>query len=126
MTVTCTNTATTATTTPITDPTAPVPADNLPAQPHRKRGKGSKADAIRRMLKQGRSVNDICRKLGVTRQYVYSTRYFMNRDQGLGSIPKPVQKPVQEAVQKPVQEAVQTPPAPKPSLWGRIANWFRC
>jgi transposase-like protein len=84
----------------------------------KKRRKATRADRIRRMINEGgHSVGDIARKVGVSRQYVYTTRYHMRRAQGLGAISNEVPAPTR------IEPAQDTGIDRPPSLWARIKAW---
>ena len=94
----------------------------------KKRRKSTRADRIRRMINEGgHSVDDIARKVGVSRQYVYTTRYHMRRAQGLGAIsnevPAPTRIELPTPVEKPVEQAQDTGIDRPLSLWERIKAW---
>lgn len=84
---------------------------------------------IRRMINEGtHSVGDIARKVGVSRQYVYTTRYQMRKEQGLGAISNEVPAPIRitpTLVSYSPPAVVSTGIKQPPSLWSRICAWFR-
>ena len=87
---------------------------------------------IRRMINEGtHSVGDIARKVGVSRQYVYTTRYHMRKEQGLGAISNEVPAPTIGFDPAPIKVEGAVIPAQStgikqpPSLWSRIRAWFR-
>lgn len=106
---------------------------SIPTKRHHNRP--TRVAKIRRMINEGtHSVGDIARKVGVSRQYVYTTRYHMRKEQGLGAISNEVPAPtnVNETLKVIARVASYSPPAVEltgikqpPSLWSRICAWFR-
>jgi transposase-like protein len=99
--------------------------------PKKQRKKSSRAEKIRRMINEGgHSVGDIARKVGVSRQYVYTTRYHMRKEQGLGAISNEVPAPTIGFNPAPTKAVVSYPKQgtginQPPSLWSRIWAWVR-
>ena len=97
----------------------------------KRRKKTSRVDKIRRMINEGtHSVGDIARKVGVSRQYVYTTRYHMRKEQGLGAISNEVPAPTIDFDPAPIKAEGAVIPAQStginqpPTLWSRIRAWF--
>lgn len=97
-----------------------------------KRKKSSRAVKVRRMINENiYSVAEIARKAGVSRQTVYTTRYRMRKEQGLGAISNEVPAPTIGFGPAPIKAERAVIPMQStgikqpPSLWSRICAWFR-
>ena len=94
----------------------------------------SKSQRIRKMLEKGIPPKKIAKTLGTTPQAVYNVRYYMNKQTGLGALPKPpltkqgIATVRRTNKRKPEREAATPIVVPKkirPSLWERVVMFFR-
>ena len=107
----------------------------------------STSQAVRQMLSKGVPVKDICRKLHITPQTVYSVRYHMNKKRAAETgIKKLASKPTDEhakvaepalqdqgkplglveltVTDRELYKTYDAPLLPKPTLWQRIKSFF--